>query len=103
VISDSFYTELGRRVKERRKELNLTQDILARDLGLQRTSVANLEKGLQRISAEAVVILANALRVPPGDLLPNVSPRGAALATSIEQRAPKVLKPALMRALKKLG
>lgn len=98
----SFYSELGRRVKKRRTELKLTQDALASELGLQRTSIANLETGLQRISAEAVVILASALRVSPAELLPSVSSHDEELVASIETKAPSNLRPYMLRALRTL-
>jgi transcriptional regulator with XRE-family HTH domain len=68
--SSSFYSDLGARVRARRLELHISQSQLAQQLGLQRTSITNLEKGVQRISAEALVQVARALQVSPLDLLP---------------------------------
>ena|GEM_PF-1258123 len=68
--SSSFYSDLGARVRARRVALHLSQNQLAEQLGLQRTSITNLEKGVQRISAEALVQVARALQVSPVDLLP---------------------------------
>jgi transcriptional regulator with XRE-family HTH domain len=69
--SSSFYSDLGARVRARRMALHLSQNQLAEQLGLQRTSITNLEKGVQRISAEALVQVARALQVSPVDLLPS--------------------------------
>jgi len=69
-----FYAWLGARVRARRRELGLSQWQLAQALDLERTSITNLEKGVQRISAEALVQLARTLNLPPADLLPPEEP-----------------------------
>ncbi|SRR5713101_5753654 len=102
VATSSFYAELGRRVKERRTALRLTQDALASELGMQRTSIANLEKGSQRISAEAVAILAAALRVSPAALLPEQTTRDSRLDELIRRQVPSGLRPYLLSAAKTL-
>jgi transcriptional regulator with XRE-family HTH domain len=98
VASSPFYAELGRRVKQRREELHLSQDEVARALGLTRSSIANLERGEQRISAEAFVTLAAILRIDLANLAPNVSSSTAA-AKLVEEKAPDAIKAALRAAL----
>jgi transcriptional regulator with XRE-family HTH domain len=102
VATSSFYAELGRRVRERRTALRLTQDALASELGLQRTSIANLERGRQRISAEAVAILAAALRVSPAELLPDQATRDSRLDELIRKQVPSELRPYLLSAARTL-
>jgi transcriptional regulator with XRE-family HTH domain len=51
-----------------RKGLRISQEVLAEQLGLARTSVANLEMGGQRIGAEVLVKIAGALAVRQGGL-----------------------------------
>ena len=45
---DEFYAEVGRRVRMAREAAGLTQDALADQVELSRTSVTNIEKGRQK-------------------------------------------------------
>lgn len=67
-----FYLELGKRVRKARKKLDLTQDDLANLLSLNRTSITNIEKGKQRLLAHTLVELANNLKIPVIELLPEI-------------------------------
>jgi transcriptional regulator with XRE-family HTH domain len=102
VPPSNFYVELGRRVKARRTALRLTQEALASELGLQRTSIANLEKGIQRVSAEAVAILAAALRVSPALLMPEQTSSDSRLDDLIGKQVPSGIRPYLLSAAKTL-
>jgi len=64
-----FYRRLGGVVRELRRSRHLTQDQLAERLGLQRTSVTNMEQGAQGVSAYSLVRLAEALGADPGEIL----------------------------------
>ncbi len=44
----TLYKHIGGRLRVRRQELALTQKQLAERLGLERTSIANIESGLQK-------------------------------------------------------
>lgn len=70
----SFYVEIGRRVRLARERLGLTQDSLASQVMLSRTSVTNIEKGRQKVLAHTICSLANALNVLPAELLPDSLP-----------------------------
>lgn len=67
---NKFYAEFGRRVRERRTELRLSQGMLATHLGLSRTSVTNIERGRQHVSLHAVYAIAQALKVDAAYFLP---------------------------------
>lgn len=67
---NSFYLELGRRIRKARKNLHLTQQELADLLKLNRTSITNIEKGKQKILAYMLVEVAGKLKVTVNDLLP---------------------------------
>ena len=56
---------------------NVTQEGLAKLVGLTRTSLTNIEKGRQKILLHTFADLAAALRVAPAELLPpdKLSPR----------------------------
>lgn len=65
-----FYREFGQRVKNSRVNRGLTQADLATQLGLTRSSVANLESGRQRIQVHLLPVISKALEVGVAELLP---------------------------------
>lgn len=71
---DSFYAEIGRRVRLARERIGLTQDSLATQVMLSRTSVTNIEKGRQKVLAHTICSLAGELSVLPAELLPETPP-----------------------------
>jgi transcriptional regulator with XRE-family HTH domain len=71
-IGRRFHVELGLRVAKRREQLGMTQDTLARELRLSRSSVANLETGRQKIAAETLAWLCLLLEIPIQDLMPPI-------------------------------
>lgn len=66
----SFYLELGRRIRRARKKKHFTQEQLAGFLHLNRTSITNIEKGKQKVLIYTLVELAEKLEVSVNDLLP---------------------------------
>jgi transcriptional regulator with XRE-family HTH domain len=56
-------TLLGVRIRDRRRELGLTQVALATRAGLSRPSIANVEAGRQNVGLRQLLSLANALDV----------------------------------------
>lgn len=64
-----FNVQLGKRIAEARDRAGFTQQMLARRLGLNRTSVANMEAGRQVCTAERVVDIAEALNIDAAWLL----------------------------------
>jgi transcriptional regulator with XRE-family HTH domain len=65
-----FYEIVGIRVRERR-EGRFTQERLARSVGVQRTSITNLEHGKQSVPLHYLLRLAEALDCELTDLLPS--------------------------------
>jgi transcriptional regulator with XRE-family HTH domain len=67
-----LYKLLGSRAATRRKQLGLTQEEIAKQIGLSRASLANLETGRQKILLHHVYELAAALELRTiTDLIPN--------------------------------
>lgn len=67
----AFYADLGRRLRvARKKHKGLTQEKLARAVGLQRTSITNVECGRQPVAVDVFVRLALVLGCEPAELLP---------------------------------
>ena len=72
-----FYREFGVRVRDARGPKSQTD--LARDAGLSRALIANIEIGRNRVTLDVLDRLARALDVEPVDLLPNIPAAGSPL------------------------
>ena len=67
--SDQIYRNLGIRIKDLRKNLGLTQERLAQQVGISRASLANIEAGRQQVLVHHLFGLANALQLDSPELL----------------------------------
>jgi transcriptional regulator with XRE-family HTH domain len=56
--------QVGKNIRTARKQANLTQDELAHLMGLTRTSITNIEKGIQRSTLHVYYAIAECLDVP---------------------------------------
>jgi transcriptional regulator with XRE-family HTH domain len=72
VFIASVSVEFGDRLRRRREELGIRQADLAARLNLKRTSITNMEAGHQVPSLPQVIALAQALRLKPADLIPDI-------------------------------
>lgn len=72
-----FYKELGDRIRQERTARNLMQADLARYLGLNRTSITNIERGSQQLLVHHLCALADIFSLEVADLLPSVETRAA--------------------------
>jgi transcriptional regulator with XRE-family HTH domain len=68
---NGLYEQFGRRVKKARLAAKLTQEEVASRVGLKRTSITNIERGRQHIVLHQLFLLASAVGVSPGELLPD--------------------------------
>lgn len=68
---DQFYNDVGKRIKAMRIGAGMSQATLAKLIGFNRSSIANLEAGRQRIALHLFALIAEALDVDPEALLPN--------------------------------
>lgn len=59
----------GRRVRQLRLRLKLSQEALAERCDLHRTYVGSVERGERNVSLENIVIIAQALNTTPSKLL----------------------------------
>jgi transcriptional regulator with XRE-family HTH domain len=80
---EAVYVRFGRELRRVRRDKGLTQAELATRVGLGRTSIVNIEAGLQRIHLHTLVELARALEVSPATLLPDEPEEIAALAPQV--------------------
>ena len=60
--------QLGRRIKEKRTELGLSQEKFALSIGMDRTYLASVEKGKRNISIINIEKIAKGLNISLSDL-----------------------------------
>lgn len=80
---EAIYVRFGRELRRVRRDKGLTQEELAARVGLGRTSIVNIEAGLQRIHLHTLFQLARALDESPVTLLPDEPEEIAALAPHV--------------------
>jgi transcriptional regulator with XRE-family HTH domain len=59
----------GQNVRAARKTLGLSQEALAAEVGLDRTYISGIERGVRNPSLDVIVRIAQRLNVQPGQLL----------------------------------
>lgn len=64
----------GKRVRDRRTELGISQEKLAEISGLHRTYVGSLERGERNVALVNLLRLAQGLAIDPGDLVQGLTP-----------------------------
>jgi transcriptional regulator with XRE-family HTH domain len=69
---DAFYAIVGRNIKNVRIGRGVSQTELAHLIGFNRSSVANLEAGRQRIALHLFFLIVEALDARPDEILPNM-------------------------------
>lgn len=67
----------GERLRELRRQQNVSQESLAHAAGLHRTYISSVERGERNISLENIDRLATALGIPLAELMPSPLPRSA--------------------------
>lgn len=68
--SEDIYRHIGLLIKRRRKQLGLTQEVLANRLAISRASLASIETGRQNVLVHQLYRLAAVLQLEPKDFLP---------------------------------
>lgn len=63
------YNDLGKRIRERRKKLGLTQQTLAEISDLTPTNISHIECGKTKISLPSLIKIANALSSTSDELI----------------------------------
>lgn len=69
-----IYKIIGERIRSLRESLNMTQDELADQINMRRTSITNIEAGRQRLPIDTLYTIAGLLGVNAFDLLPEGHP-----------------------------
>lgn len=67
---DKFYEEIGERIREKRIQAGINQEVFSQLLNLTRGSVVNIEKGRQRPSIYLLITISQIIGVDYIDLVP---------------------------------
>jgi transcriptional regulator with XRE-family HTH domain len=67
----TFYSTFGAMLATARRKQKISQEALAGDLGLTRTSITNIEKGRQPLQVHSLYLIAQSLSVDVKELLPS--------------------------------
>jgi transcriptional regulator with XRE-family HTH domain len=70
--NDQRLKMLGQKIRQKREELNLTQDQMAHNAGFARSYYSGVERGVRNISAVNLIRLATAMNVEVGELFPTL-------------------------------
>jgi len=68
-MARTFHIELGKRIRNLRKQTGLSQSDIAERLRINRVAVSQIEKGQRRISADEITGLSKILNITPDVLL----------------------------------
>ena len=84
---EEFTRRVGRRIRERRDAVGMTQDELASQTALSRASIANIERGTQSPQIYSLVLIAQALSCRLTDLVGETVTTAESLPLTDESRA----------------
>jgi DNA-binding XRE family transcriptional regulator len=95
----SLYKEVGRLIRAHRTKLELSQSVLARQVGHTRTSITNIEAGRQRVSLDLLFTFARVLNIEARELLPSTTIN---LPPDLKKKIPRQYDESQVRALKRV-
>ena len=72
--SQEFFSQVGENITKIRKELGVTQEDLAVNIGIKQQSIASYETGRRRIPLPILIRVAETLHVTIEELFPIASP-----------------------------
>lgn len=71
-MKDSALLQFGRKIREERNKLGISQEELAERAGVHRTYIGMLERGEKNITLKNIKKIAKALKIKISNLLSNV-------------------------------
>lgn len=91
-FNEELHREIGFRIQQRRRIQRISQEELAAMLEVSRSSVANIERGRQKLSVQVLWQISQALRSEFSSLLPepaNLDDQRSKLLESLRETQPK--------------
>jgi transcriptional regulator with XRE-family HTH domain len=108
-----LFKEVGQKIRQLRAapaggRASLTQAELAEMVGLERTSITNIERGNQKVPLHVLYRICEALNVPITDVMPAIAEVQAQVEASLEEfsfgnQQPVGMTPLVKQALERLG
>jgi DNA-binding XRE family transcriptional regulator len=85
-----LFKEVGQKIRQLREaqsggRARLTQAELAEMVGLERTSITNIERGNQKVPIQVLYRICEALRAPIADVMPGMAQVQAQAEASLEE------------------
>lgn len=102
VATHPIYKQIGATIQRRRKQLCFKQEKVARDLGISRGSLANIETGRQSMLIHQLYRFAEVLDLSPTDLLPAALPSIPSALEEWSGKMPSGLKPSQQEQIARL-
>jgi len=85
---DIFYKQLSKKIKAVREKLGLSQETLAKELGISRVAISQIENGDRKIGAEEIAKLSKVFNIPT-DVLFNLDKDIEVVLEKTTRRKPK--------------
>jgi len=73
IDENRLYNWIGKKLRYHRNEQELTQMQVARAIGVRRTSITNIEAGIQKLPISLLFEICNVLKLEPCEILPSLS------------------------------
>ncbi|MEA5576071.1 helix-turn-helix transcriptional regulator [Anabaena sp. UHCC 0451] len=95
INENNLYQQIGRRIKQRRTEMGMTQAELADAIGVLRTSITNIEAGRQKAPLHVLYQLCIVLDVKVAAILPteaevtNLNTKSTTIEDEVKEELPK--------------
>ena len=71
IMNEYIRKTIGNNIRKIRKSRNLNQDDLSKMVDLSRTSIVNIEQGIQQLTIDNLYKIASVLNCNPHDIIPN--------------------------------
>lgn len=91
-ISNVDYEAIGRRIKEKRRERKITQEVLAETMNISIAYLSRIERGKTPVNIERLMVIAELLEVDVGELISGTSSETIGIETYWGEKIKNVLK-----------
>ena len=85
---DVFYKKLSQKIKAIRERLGFSQETLAKELGINRVAISQIENGDRKVSAEEIARLSRVFNMP-ADILLDLNKEIEVVLEKVTEEKPK--------------
>lgn len=72
IDEEQLYKVIGSKLRMRRNEKEVTQSKLAKAVSVRRTSITNIESGIQKLPISLLFEICNILEIEPSEIIPSM-------------------------------